>query len=131
MSLLPRTLLGSVMVLLACHSLPLEGHATPPSLSASLVDRDAKAKKGWATVQVAVTGIELVDSPTGEVRAGEGHLHYRVDDGVVVATTATKLSFHALPLGKRRIEIRLVGNDHRDLGPVSTLDVTVTGSSPH
>jgi hypothetical protein len=134
MHLLPLPLLGSLIVLLACQSLPNESHATSPtspSLSASLVDRDAKARKGWATVEVEVAGIELVDSPTGELRDGEGHLHYRVDDGLVIATTAQKLSFHALPLGDHRIEIRLVGNDHRDLGPVTTLDLTVTGSSDH
>lgn len=126
-----RTSLCSQVLLLACLSLPTVALASPPSLSAALIDRDAKARKGWATVEVKVAGIELVDSPTGQVRSGEGHLHYRVDDGFVIATTAEKLSFHALSPGKHRIEVRLVGNDHLDLGPVSTLDVTMTGSSPH
>ncbi len=126
-----RTSLCSQVLLLTCLSLPNVAFATPPSLSASLIDRDAKARKGWATVEVKVDGLELVDSPTGQLRDGEGHLHYRVDDGFVIATTAKKLSFHALSPGKHRIEVRLVGNDHLDLGPVSTLDVTVTGSSPH
>lgn len=119
----------SLLAVFVCLILPNIALAVQPSLSASLVDRDAKAKKGWATVEVKVSGLELVDSPTGELRDGQGHLHYRVDDGFIVATTATKLSFHALSAGKHRIEVRLVGNDHLPLGPVSTLDVTVTGSS--
>lgn len=126
-----RTVLCRQVVLLAFLILPTVALATPPSISATLIDRDAKARKGWATVEVKVAGIELVESPTGQVRVGEGHLHYRVDDGFVIATTAEKLSFHALSRGKHRIEIRLVGNDHLDLGPVSTLEVDVTGSSPH
>lgn len=124
-----RNSLRSLVAVFVCLILPNIALAVQPSLSASLVDRDAKAKKGWATVEVKVSGLELVDSPTGELQDGQGHLHYRVDDGFIVATTATKLSFHALSPGKHRIEVRLVGNDHLPLGPVSTLDVTVTGSS--
>lgn len=50
-----------------------------------------EATKGWATVEVKVSGLELVDSSTGPLQDGQGHLHYHVD--------------------------------------VSTLDLTVTGSS--
>lgn len=126
-----RNAIRSSIVSIACLLLPNIALAAQPSLSASLVDRDAKARKGWATVEVKVSGLDLVDSPSGEPRDGEGHLHYRVDDGFVVATTVKKLSFHALAPGKHRIEVRLVGNDHLPLGPVSTLELTVTGSSPH
>jgi hypothetical protein len=126
-----RTSLCSQVLLWTCLTLPTLALASPPSISASLIDREAKAARGWATVEVEVAGIELVDSPTGQLRDGQGHLHYRVDQGPVVATTVKKLSFHQLSPGEHRIEVRLVGNDHRDLGPVSTVELTVTGSSPH
>ena len=129
--MIPRKTLRTLIAFLVCLVVPNLALALQPSLSASLLDRDAKAKKGWATVEVRVYGLDLVDSPTGQPQEGEGHLHYRVDDGFVVATTATKLGFHGLAPGKHHIEIRLVGNDHLPLGPVSTLEVTVTGSSPH
>jgi hypothetical protein len=48
-----------------------------------------------------------------------------VDDGPVVATTATRLSFHELAAGAHRIEVALVGNDHRPLGPREVLEVTI------
>jgi hypothetical protein len=50
------------------------------------------------------------------LRAGQGHLHYRVDDGPVIATTVTELSFHELAPGPHRFEVTLVGNDHQPLG---------------
>jgi hypothetical protein len=43
----------------------------------------------------------------------------------VVATTATKLSFHELAPGDHRIEVTLAGNDHQPLIPSETLRVTV------
>lgn len=98
-------------------------YAAEPMLKASLRDAQANAKKGGATVEVQVTGLELVDP--GPVRPGQGHLHYRMDHGPVIATTATKLGFHELTPGPHRLEIRLVGNDHQPLGPAQTLEVQI------
>ncbi|HET6890757.1 MAG TPA: hypothetical protein VFH31_06620, partial [Pyrinomonadaceae bacterium] len=69
-----------------------------PTLTATLVDAEKKAAQKAATVQVKTTGIRLIDPATvGEKpRAGQGHLHYQVDGGPIIATTATKLSFHEL-----------------------------------
>jgi hypothetical protein len=61
---------------------------------------------------------------------GQGHLHYRVDDGPVIATTSTKLSFHDLKPGAHKIEVVLAANDHNPLGPKATLNVTVPGNPP-
>jgi hypothetical protein len=52
-------------------------------------------------------------------------LHYRVDNGPVVATTSTKLSFHELPVGEHKIMVMLAGNDHQPLGPRETLSVRI------
>ena len=102
------------------------------SMTAKLVDPELKAKKKEATVQVAVGGIKMMDPAAAkeQPRAGQGHIHYQVDDGPVIATTATKLSFHELKPGNHRIQVTLVGNDHNKLGPEQTLEVTVPSGGP-
>jgi hypothetical protein len=100
---------------------------TGPSLTATLVDAEKKAQQKAATVSVKVDGIKLTDP--GEVKempkAGQGHLHYQVDSGPVIATTTTKLSFHGLTPGPHKIVVMLAGNDHNPLGPQQSLDVTI------
>lgn len=97
------------------------------TLMARLIDPDAKAKQKTATVEVTVSRFLLIDpAKVGErVKAGQGHLHYQVDNGPVIATTATKLSFHELLPGQHRIMVMLVGNDHQPLGPSQTLNITI------
>jgi hypothetical protein len=101
------------------------GH--PPALSAELVDPEKKARKYEATVEVQVAGIQLVDSAkvNEQPAQGQGHLHYQVDNGPVIATTTTKLSFHELSAGQHKIMVMLVGNDHKPLGVQETLTVTI------
>lgn len=97
------------------------------TLTARLVDPEKKAKEKTATVEVTVGGVALTDpAKSCEKRIkGEGHLHYRVDDGPVIATTATKLSFHELTPGVHKILVMLAANDHSPLGPQETLTVTI------
>ena len=97
-----------------------------PMLEAKLVDAKATAH-GSAAVQVSVSGIDLVDPATVQEkpRAGQGHLHYRIDSGPVVATPSTKLSLHELSPGEHSIEVTLVGNDHEPLGPRATVPVSI------
>lgn len=113
---------------LICASLlwPL-GAFAEATLTAKLVDRDAKASKGEMTVEVSVAGLEVIDPAKAmeQPKAGQGHLHYRLDGGPIVATTATKLSFHELAPGAHRLEVRLAGNDHKPLGPAQNLSITV------
>lgn len=98
-----------------------------PTLNAQLVDAEAKAKKQTATVEVKVTEVEIIDpaSVKEQPHAGQGHLHYQVDDGPVIATTATKLSFHDLKAGKHQIKVVLAANDHTPLGPQAALAVDI------
>ena len=102
-------------------------YAADISMKAELVDADAKAIKKEATVKVTVVGVEMTDPAEAkeQPKDGQGHLHYRVDDGPVIATTVTKLSFHDLSQGKHVFQIVLAGNDHKPLGPETTLSVTV------
>jgi hypothetical protein len=98
-----------------------------PSLTATLVDPEKKAQQKAATVSVKVDGIKLVDPAASMEKAkpGEGHLHYQVDSGPIIATPTTKLSFHGLTPGAHKIVVMLAGNDHNPLGPQQTLDVTI------
>lgn len=100
-----------------------------PTLSIKLVDEEAKKKQMAATVQATVTGLEIIDPATvNEVaKAGQGHLHYQVDDGPIIATTVLKLSFHALKAGKHTIKVSLAGNDHKGLGVEQTVSVDIAG----
>jgi hypothetical protein len=105
------------------------GHGA--TLTASLVDPEAKAKQQAATVKVTVTGIKIIDPALAKEKpvAGQGHLHYQVDDGPVIATTAPKLSFHGLKPGSHHIKVVLAANDHSPLGPEQTLDVTIPAAT--
>jgi hypothetical protein len=96
-------------------------------LTAKLLDAEAKAKRKSATVVVTVHGVKMTDpGSVGEKPAkGQGHIHYRLDDNAVVATTATKLSWHELSSGPHAITVTLAGNDHEPLGDPETLRVTV------
>ena len=98
-----------------------------PTLKAMLVDAENKAKKQAATVEVKVTGIAIIDPAKvkEQPRKGQGHFHYQVDDGPIIATTAPKLSFHGLTPGQHKIVVMLAGNDHNPLGPQETLNVTI------
>jgi hypothetical protein len=103
--------------------------APAPALSAMLIQPEHKAKQHEADVQVQVAGIDIVDPATTNEKPvpGQGHLHYQVDSGPIVATTATRLDFHKLTPGKHQITVILAGNDHNPLGPKETLHVTIPG----
>lgn len=98
-----------------------------PRMTARLVDKDVKAQKMEAAVRVSVEGVRLVDPSDVNEHAnpGEAHIHYRIDDGPVIATTSTKLSFHGLTSGQHKIMVMLAGNDHTQLGPQEMLTVTI------
>ena len=97
------------------------------SLTAELIDADKKAQMKSATVSVKVKGIKLVDPDAvkGKPYPGQGHLHYRLDDGPVIATTATKLGFHELASGPHILTVLLAANDHTPLGPEATLNINI------
>ena len=83
-------------------------------------------------MEVKVAGIQLIDAAAvnEQPQQGQGHLHYQVDNGPLIATTVTKLSFHELSSGEHKITVMLMGNDHQPLGVQETLTVTIpTGRS--
>ena len=119
---IPAMTLCGIVMLAAANAWSAE-----PALDAQLADPAVYAKKMGALVVVTVTDIELIDADeTGPApKPGQGHLHYRLDDGPVIATSARKLGFHELAPGAHKIRVVLVGNDHQPLGPEETLQVLI------
>jgi hypothetical protein len=100
---------------------------TKPVMTAKLIDADKKASQRSATVEVTTSGVELTDPALSNEKPveGQGHLHYQLDKGPIVATPTAKLSFHELAPGPHTILVMLAGNDHKPLGPQQQLTVTV------
>ncbi|MBI3297960.1 MAG: hypothetical protein HYZ75_07345 [Elusimicrobia bacterium] len=98
-----------------------------PGLSIKLIDPDRNAHQRTATLSVQVREVQLVDPASAKETAvrGQGHLHYQVDSGPIIATTATKLSFHELTPGLHSFRVNLAGNDHLPLGLSQTVSVTI------
>jgi hypothetical protein len=96
-------------------------------LEASLVDADKNAAEASAVVRVEVVGADLIDPAlaTPGSKAIQAHLHYRVDEGPVIATPVAKLAFHDLTAGRHRIEVVLADSEHKPLGPSQILEVTI------
>jgi hypothetical protein len=103
------------------------GAGAAPELSAALSDAEKKAHEQTATVEVEVVGIQLIDpgAVKEQPQPGQGHIHYQLDNGPIIATTSTKLSFHELSSGPHKITVMLAGNDHQPLGPQETLTVNI------
>jgi hypothetical protein len=102
-----------------------------PAMTASLINPEKNAARGWATVEVKVSNVTLTDpAAANEIpKPGQAHLHYQLDDMPVVATIAPKLSFHDLKPGEHKLTVMLAANDHSPLGPKETLTVRVTRSA--
>jgi hypothetical protein len=98
-----------------------------PKVSATLVDPEKNSGRQTATVAVKVSGVEVVDPATvnEQPKKGQAHFHYQLDSGPVIATTATKLSFHELSPGDHRIVVMLAGNDHAPLGAQETVSLRI------
>ena len=97
------------------------------TITAKLIDADKKAAQNAATVEVTTSGVELVDPALSNEKpvSGQGHLHYQLDKGPIIATPSAKLSFHELPAGAHTILVMLASNDHKPLGPQQTLTVNI------
>lgn len=129
-----RTSRGSTVALAIVISAFVSGQAVhrveaqaKPTMTAKLVDPDKKAAEAAATVEVTTSGVELVDPALSNEKPvpGQGHLHYQLDKGPIIATPSAKLSFHELPAGSHTITVILAGNDHKPLGPQQQLSVNV------
>src|SRR5512140_261805 len=77
---------GALGLLVSCPFIAQAAHT--PTLKATLVDAAKKAEAKTATVQATVGGINLIDPDKthGQVKKGQGHLHYQLDNGPTIAT---------------------------------------------
>ncbi len=101
---------------------------SPAAFTASLVDAERNSRQGAAVIKVDITrDVRLVnpDETTGKPVSGEGHLHYQLDDGPVIATTANKLGFHGLDEGNHLVKVILVGNDHKPISPLQKINLRI------
>ncbi len=92
-------------------------HAT---VSARVENQDNK--EGMATIAVNVKGTTL----TGDTAGMHGsHLHDQIDNGPIVVTNATNLSFAHLSPGKHTIKITAVDMNHRPISNTETVDIDI------
>lgn len=99
--------------------------APPPMMLVAMTIELPSPQRG-AGVLVHVAGIRLVDPGLDpELAADEGHLHYRVDDGPVLETSATNVAFTDLAKGRHFVSVSLAANDHSPLGPAETVVVRI------
>ncbi len=56
---------------------------------------------------------------------GTGHVHIYVGDAEKVTSTETEMELTGLNAGLQRIEVRLAGNDHTELGASDAIEVEV------
>ena len=120
-------------VLSVSTSAQVPGSATKATMTAKLVDPEKKAAERAATVEVTTTGVQLTDPAIAMEKpvVGQAHLHYRLDNGPVIATPSAKLSFHELTPGPHSIVVVLAGNDHKPLGAQVQLTVNVPPGMTH
>lgn len=99
--------------------------------AARLMDESKQAQEGAAMISVKVSGVRLVDPPMegDQAKPGEAHIHYQLDNGPIVATTAGRLDFHGLTPGEHTIKVGLAAGNHQMLGPEQTLSVTIPESA--
>ena len=125
-----RGFIAVAVAVVAAGSVALLAAVSVPSdfaLDAKLREPARFALEKEAAVEVKIKGIKLVEPhAVGEKpKKGEGHLHYQVDSGPVIATTVTNMSFRELRPGKHQIKVTPAANDNLPLGPAKLLEVTI------
>lgn len=93
-------------------------------LAATLVDAEKQSDLNQMTVVVKVKGVDM------KPEDGHPHLHYRLDDGAVIGTSATRLNFYELSPGPHSIHLSLVDGKHKPLGFEDTLTIDIPDKSP-
>lgn len=101
--------------------------SVPSAMTARLIDAKKNAKQHTVIVDVQVSGIQLIDPMyvTNKSDPTQAHLHYQVDNGVVIATPSSKMSFHGLVTGRHHIAVQLANAQHAAVGAQADLFVTI------
>lgn len=98
-----------------------------PTLNVKVLDQKENTAQKAISVESEVQNFDLADPHEVNeiVKEGQGHIHYRLDDGPVIATTAKRLSFHEVKPGTHTLTVNLAGNDHKQVGTEQKLSVEV------
>jgi hypothetical protein len=114
-------------------SAEMTGKAT---LTAELVDQEQLAAKKMATVRVTVSGVELAQLPMhetsrtkpvgGTMKSHSGaHIHFQLDDGPIIVSPVTELSFAELTPGEHTLKITASSADHKPISETKTLTFNI------
>jgi hypothetical protein len=103
-----------------------QGQTGHPMLRATLKDKEKNLEKHVAEVEVETRNIALVNLGNTSYSGSDlGILEYQIDQGPVLATADTLVMFRDLSTGKHIITISLVGNDYKELGAKTELEVDI------
>ncbi len=120
-----RNVRREMAMLAALAALVIAAAPTPSPKNALLTVSFSRTTRA-ATVRVAVVGATLAEPGTAiRPREGHAHLHYRLDQGSVLCTTATTMTFRELSGGMHTVTVSLAGDDHKELGPRQVIPINV------
>lgn len=95
----------------------------PPTLTLVEPAAGGAVPAGTVTVAVESTGLEFV-MPGGTNVAGEGHVHFTLDDGPIVMSVEQRTTFKDVPPGEHKLVAELVQNDTTPFSPVVKQEIT-------
>lgn len=118
---------------------PVPGQAVSPAaepiqvIATILVDPETIAQQKAVTVHVKITGIDMADQvpPSADAplppsaSAHQARVHYRVDQGPIIDTPATTLTFRDLSSGTHAVTVQLVDDRQQPIGPSQLLMVVI------
>lgn len=102
---------------------PLKPDRTIQIFAALVANPEQLAHNRAVIVEVKIQGLPLREP--AEPERTSGHLQYRLDQGPIIATTATRLGLQGLSPGPHVVTVQLVRNDQTRVGPEQVLTVTV------
>lgn len=98
----------------------------PPTMTLVTPAAGAVVPAGTVTVAVETTGLEFV-MPSNTNVAGQGHVHFTLDDGSEEMSVEKSFEFENVEPGQHTLEAQLVQNDTKPFDPPvkQTIEFTV------
>ncbi|HEX9092894.1 MAG TPA: hypothetical protein VF902_02825 [Coriobacteriia bacterium] len=135
LSLAAVAMLGTAVLLSACAPAatssapaPVESQsATPPTVTLVEPAEGASVASGDVRVVVETTGLKFVN-PSNTVVAGEGHVHFTLDDKPFQMSTSPEYVMKAVAPGPHVLKAELVQNDTRSFDPPVKQEIGFTAN---
>jgi len=128
-------LLLALALLAACAAAPAEpatapdsepaassAPVTPPTIKLVEPVADGTVKAGVVTVSVETTGLKFV-MPSNTNVAGEGHVHFTLDDRPFVMSTEPGTDLKDVSAGPHKLTAELVQNDTKPFSPPVEVEI--------